>query len=51
MPFSKGDKVQHVKQQRTAVVLRYVKSRNVVTIRWDDTGEWFDANPAFLEPR
>lgn len=31
-----------------AIVIRPVKSRKCVTIKWDDTGDWYDARPENL---
>lgn len=45
-PLAKGFKQFNV--GRTAVVKRAVKSRGVVTIAWNDTGDWYDAFPENL---
>lgn len=53
--FAKGQRVIYrgLKQEyygKTATVIRPVKSRRVVTIRWDDPAQpWFDAYPERLE--
>jgi hypothetical protein len=54
--FSKGDRVSYTGKLGTdklATVVRYVKSRNVVTIEFDErlgTFDLFDANPDTLKP-
>lgn len=34
---------------REATVVRPVKSRKMVTIKWVDTGKWYDAHPDNLD--
>lgn len=53
--FSKGQRVTytgaaHGRTGQSGTVIRPVKSRNVVTLRWDNDGSWFDARPANLQP-
>lgn len=63
--FAKGDRVRYTPRtppvhgrdytDRTAKVVRQIKSRNVVTIVWDDKrpdprdNAWYDASPENLE--
>lgn len=52
--FAKGQRViylghAHDRKSQTGTVIRPVKSRNVVTIRWDTDGAWFDARPENLQ--
>lgn len=54
--FSKGDRVRFIDGRikgQTGVVIRPVKSRNVVTVELDEkeymSVEWWDAKPEYLE--
>jgi hypothetical protein len=52
--FSKGQRVTytgaaHGRGGQSGTVVRPVKSRNVVTLKWDNDGSWFDARPHNLK--
>lgn len=52
--FTKAQRVRYVgslarRSGQFGTVKQLVKSRNVVTIEWDDDGSWFDARPENLE--
>lgn len=54
--FTKGQHVTytghaHGRTGQSGTVIRPVKSRGVVTLRWASDGAWFDARPENLEMR
>lgn len=53
--FVPGTRVEYIgaakpaNRGRTGTVIRPIKSRGVVTVKWDSGGAWYDAWPESLE--